>query len=80
MSKRAKKKKKTTIRLARPAKIQISQCLLQPLGYPKRDKREPLPCCMDVEADLNLCWLHRSYYRLYLEVALLSSREAKSFL
>ena len=47
---------KLTIRLVRPAKTQISlriraawsectdrMCLLQPQGYPKRDKREPLP-------------------------------------
>ena len=28
--------------------------LLQPLGYPKRDKREPLPYWMDIQADLSL--------------------------
>ena len=30
--------------------------LLQPQGYPRRDKREPLPYWVDVQADLNLCW------------------------
>ena len=31
-------------------------CLLQsPPGYPKRDKREPLPYCADVQAGLSLC-------------------------
>ena len=28
--------------------------LLQPPGYPKRDKREPFPYWMDVYANLNL--------------------------
>ena len=31
-------------------------CLLQPLGYPKRDKREPFPYWVVVQADLSLCW------------------------
>ena len=34
--------------------------LVQPPGYPKRDKREPLPYGVDVQAVLNLCWSHRS--------------------
>ena len=38
-------------------------CLLKPPGYTKRDKREPLPYWMDVQADLRICWLHRSYCR-----------------
>ena len=38
-------------------------CLLQPPGYPKRDKREPLPYWVDVQADLSLCWSHMSYCR-----------------
>ena len=63
-------------RLVRPAKTQISLriravwtvsadciCLLQPPGYPKRDQREPLPYWIDVQADLSLYWLHRSYLR-----------------
>ena len=57
----------------RPAKTQISlprrlvrvfadrMCLVQPPGYPKRDEREPLPYLVDVQADLSLCWSHRSY-------------------
>ena len=35
----------------------------QPLGYPKRDKRESLPWWVDVQADLSLCWSHRSSCR-----------------
>ena len=36
-------------------------CLLQPLGYPKRNKQEPLPYWEDVQADPSLCWAYRSY-------------------
>ena len=36
-------------------------CLLQPPGYPKRDKQEPLPYWVDVQVDLSLCWSHTSY-------------------
>ena len=38
-------------------------CLRQPPGYPKKDKREPIPYWVDVhvQIDLNLCWLHISY-------------------
>ena len=36
-------------------------CLLQPPGYPKRDKWEPLLYRVDVQADLSFCWLHRTY-------------------
>ena len=36
-------------------------CPLQLPGYPKKDKQEPLPYCMDVQVDLSLCWLIRSY-------------------
>ena len=32
-------------------------CLLHPPGHPKTDKREPLSYWMDVQADLNFCWL-----------------------
>ena len=38
-------------------------CLLQPPGYPKKYKRGPSPYWMDVQADLSLCWSHRSYCR-----------------
>ena len=38
-------------------------CLLQPLGYPKKNKREPLPYWVDVQDDLSLCWSHKSYCR-----------------
>ena len=38
-------------------------CLLQPPGYPKRDKCETLPYLVDVQANLSLCWCHRSYCR-----------------
>ena len=63
-------------RLVQPVKIHISlcicslirvfadhMCLLQPPGYPKRDKQEPLPYWMDVQTDLSLCWSHASYCR-----------------
>ena len=46
--------------------------LLQPLGYPKRNKKEPLPYWVDVQADLSLCWSHRSYCRFCLVLALIS--------
>ena len=36
-------------------------CLQQAPGYPKRNEREPLSYWIDVQADLNLCWSHRSY-------------------
>ena len=32
-------------------------------GLSKEDKREPLPHWVDVQADLNLCWSHRSDWR-----------------
>ena len=37
--------------------------LLQPPGYSNRDNREPLPYWVDVQADLNLCWLNMPYCR-----------------
>ena len=43
--------------------LRWSHCCLQSPGYPKRDKRVPLPYWVDVHADLRLCWLHRSYCR-----------------
>ena len=36
-------------------------CLLHPSGYPKKDKREPLPNWVDVQTELRLCWSHRSF-------------------
>ena len=67
---------KHRIRPLRPVKTRISlhtcslirvfadhMCLLQPPGYPKTDKQEPLPYCVDVQADLSLCCSHRSYCR-----------------
>ena len=36
------------------------KCLLQPPGYPMKDEREPMPYWMNVQADLCICWLHRS--------------------
>ena len=48
-------------------------CLLQPPGYLKRNKQEPLPYWVDVQADLSLCWLHRSYCRFCLELARIST-------
>ena len=37
------------------------RCLLQPPGYPKRDKQEPLPYWVNVQASLILYLSHRSY-------------------
>ena len=37
-------------------------CLLQPPSYPKTDKREPLPYLVNEQAELNLSWLHRSFF------------------
>ena len=38
--------------------------LLQPPGYPKGDKQEPLPYLVDVKADMNLRWSHMSNCKL----------------
>ena len=38
-------------------------CHLQPPVYPKTDKREPLSCWVNVQADPNFCWSHRSKCR-----------------
>ena len=35
-------------------------CLPQSQGHSKRYEREPVPCWMDVQADISLCWLHIS--------------------
>ena len=39
----------------------LRMCLLQPPGYPKWNKRDPLTYWIDVQADLSLCWWYRSY-------------------
>ena len=36
-------------------------CLLQPPGYPRKDKRESFPYGVAVHADLSLCWSNRYY-------------------
>ena len=41
-------------------------CLLQSQGYPKKDKRVSLPYLADVQANLSLCWLHKSYCRFFV--------------
>ena len=38
-------------------------CLLEPPGYPKTDKQDLLAYQTDVQADLSICWSHRSYRR-----------------
>ena len=43
-------------------------CLLQPSGYPKRDKQE-LSYWVNVQAYPYLCWSHRSYCRFCHELA-----------
>ena len=57
-----------------------NMCLLQPQGYSKKDKRESLPYWVDVQADLSLCWLHRSYCRFchVLAQMLLSGKNEKN--
>ena len=47
-------------------------CILQPPGYSKRNKWEPLPYQVDVQADLSLCWSHRSYCRFCRALAQIS--------
>ena len=42
---------------------------LQPTGYPKRNKHEPLPYWVDVQTDLSLCWSNRSYCRFCCALA-----------
>ena len=42
-------------------------CLLQPPGYAKRNKQEPLPYWADVQADLSLCSSQRSNCRFCLD-------------
>ena len=40
-------------------------CLLQPPGYPKKDKWEPLLQWVDVQGDLSIFCSHRSYCKFY---------------
>ena len=47
-------------------------CLLQPRGYPKGDKRESLPYWLDAQADLSLCWSHRSHCKFCRATAQIS--------
>ena len=47
-------------------------CLVQHLRYLKRDKLEPLPYRVDVEAGLSLCWSQRFYCRFYSAQAQIS--------
>ena len=61
MSQRTTKPKISLVRLIKVFADRM--CLLQLPGHPKRDEREPLPYWVDVQADLSLCWLHRSYCR-----------------
>ena len=48
--------------------------LLQLPGYSKRNKRVPLSYLVAVQADLSLCWSHRSYCRICRVLAHLTSR------
>ena len=49
-------------------------CLLQPPGYPKWNKREPLPYWMGVHAVLSICWSDRSYCRYCHALAHMKTR------
>ena len=44
-------------------------CLLQTPSYPERDRREHLPYLVDLQADMNHCWSHRSHFRFCLALA-----------
>ena len=58
-------------------------CFLQPPGYPKRNKRGPLPYWVDVQDDLSLCWSHRSYCsfcRELTQVRMMSTKPRKSLM
>ena len=50
-------------------------CLLQPPGYPKGDEQETLLYWVDVQADLSLCWSHRSNCRFSRALAQTSTPE-----
>ena len=52
-------------------------CLLQPLGYPKKGIRRTLAVLGDVQADLSLCWLHRSYCRFCRALAHIDSDQTR---
>ena len=73
---------KPTIRLVRSAKTQISlriravwsdssliACAFYSLRAIQRGIMRPLPYWMDVQADLSLCWSHRSYCRFFRALA-----------
>ena len=44
-----------------PTRVDVSINLHTINQYPKRDKQDSLSYWVDVQADLRLCWLHRSY-------------------
>ena len=46
---------------------------LQPPGCPKMDKQKSLPYWVNIQADLSLCWSHKSYCRFsYMLAQILS--------
>ena len=50
------------VHLHRLIRVLADRMSLQQLpDYPKMDKRELLSYWVDVQADLSLCWSHRSY-------------------
>ena len=67
---------KSTIRLVRPAKTQISlrirtvwsesspiACAFYSFRAIPRNKREPLPYWVDVQTEVSICWSHRPFCR-----------------
>ena len=46
--------------------------ILYPPGYSKTNNRDLLPYWVDVQADLSLCWSHRSYFRFCCSLAHIS--------
>ena len=69
--------------LVRPANTQFNRririshrmYIIQPQDYRKRDTWKPLPYWMDIQADLSLCWSHRSYCRFCRTLALIISSQ-----
>ena len=51
--------------------------LLQPPGYPKRDEQEPLSYKVNLQADLSICRLNRSYCRFYRAVSCMSTNSCR---
>ena len=58
--------------LVRPESFADRMCLLQPPGYLKWNKWNPLPYWVDIQDDLRFCWLHTSDCRFCQALAHIS--------